>query len=253
MSMMSKEGKYLTEKDLPFRLMYHLMKNNYRWRDEVQRPITGEEGTEKQRSSPQGLLSNTDFDVFLNEEELSSGSLSKSVTHPNDILLNTIACSNMELKQMLFQKLFMCKQSVPLIYQIPGQEKPYYSLFPLRSLSVECRTKEGASVLCAATMRSKVVGFIRIGSSCQSKSKLLNAILSEQKHATFCHRDVVGENTKPFNAKGLIEAAWFLPSGKPSDPFEEVITFLNLRGDATNLPNEIAINARICLCYSDIN
>lgn len=252
MSMMSsKESESLSGKDLPKLLLYHLMKNNYRWRDKVQKhiPNTCEAGIEEQNKLAPGnqanLPSDNDYDSFLNELELSSDTESRPVIHPNDILLHTIIRCNLELKQVLFQKLLMCKQSVPLVYRIPGNDTPFYSLFPLRSMSIVCKTKEGANVLCAATMKSKVVAFVRIGNSRQSKSKLINDILSEQKHATFCHRDVVDENTKPLNAKGLIEAAWFLPSGKPSDPFEEVITFLNLRGDAAYLPNEIGITGKI--------
>ena len=249
--MSSKEGESLSETDLSWLLLYHLMKNNYRWRDKVQQhiPNAGEGRKEGHSNSASGHQANklfdNDFESFLNEVELSSESFSTPVIHPSDILLNTIICCNLELKQILFQKLLMCKQSVPLIYRIPSQDKPCYSIFPLRSMSMECRTKIGATLLCAATMKSKVVGFIRVGNSRYSKSKLLNNILSEQKHATFCHRDDVDVNTKPLNAKGLIEAAWFLPSGKPSDPFEEVITFLNLRGDAAGLPNEIAITGII--------
>ena len=249
--MSSKEGESLSETDLPGLLLYHLMKNNYRWRDKVQQHITnaGEGRKEEHSNLASGHQANklfdNDFESFLNEVELCSESFSTPVIHPSDILLNTIMCCNLELKQILFQKLLMCKQSVPLIYRIPSHDKPCYSIFPLRSMSMECRTKIGATLLCAATMKSKVVGFIRVGNSRYSKSKLLNNILSEQKHATFCHRDDVDVNTKPLNAKGLIEAAWFLPSRKPSDPFEEVITFLNLRGDAAGLPNEIAITGII--------
>ena len=250
-TMSSTEGESLSGTDLPWLLLYHLMKNNYKWRDEVQRHIVNVSEGRKQEhdSSASGnqtnLTSENDFDSFFNDEEFSAESSIMPVIHPNDILLNTIICCNLELKQILFQKLLMCKQSVPFIYRIPGQDTPCFSLFPLRSMSMDCRTKEGAAFLCAATMKSKVVAFIRIENSSQSKSKLLNNILSEQKHAIFCHRDETAEQTRPLNAKGLIEAAWFLPSGKQSDSFEEVITFLNLRGDGAHLPNEITITGRI--------
>ena len=245
------EDKTQGHTDLPSVFLYHLMKNDFQWRDRVQKqmPNADEYGKEKQRISTSIYLENTeaenDSNFFLSEEEFNLESFSTSVVHPNDILLNTILCCNLELKQVIFQKLLMCKQSVPLIYRIPGWKRPSYSLFPLRSMSMECRTKQGPTVLCAATMKSKIVGFIRIGNSRQSKSKFLNDVLNEQKHATFCHRDVIDENTRPLNTKGLVEAAWFLPSGKPSDPFEEVVTFLNLRGDASCFPNEISIVGKI--------
>ena len=246
--MSSKESETLAGKDLPEVLLYHLLKNNYRWRDKIQHhiPNTKDSKAEELNTLESNIsaksLAEQDFRAFLYEVSFNPNML---IIHPSDVLLNTILRSNLELKQILFQKLFMCKQSVPLIYQVPGYDKPCYSLFPLRSMSMECRTRQGATVLCAATMKSKVVAFVRIGNSLQSKSKLLNDLLSEQKHSTFCHRDVVDENTKRLNAQGLIEAAWFLPSGKSSDPFEKVVTFLNLHGNAARLPNEIVIAGQI--------
>ena len=39
---------------------------------------------------------------------------------------------------------------------------------------------------------------------------------------------------------GLVEIAWYLPAGKATDIFPDVVTFLNLHGDAANCMQQIA-------------
>lgn len=218
--------------DLPWVILQYILKQNLRWRDSIL-PELQLQNTNTTAEQPDieytPLL--TIGNILSTESILDSAD--QCIIHPLDIFVTTFSCCSNELKVIICQKLFMCKQAIPLIYPIPGRARPCFTSLPLYSLVMECRTSEkNADVIDAASAKTKIIGFLRIGSISQSKSSLLNGILNADKHSPFCHRDNLLNQTKPLGMKGLIEATWFLPSGKKTDYFKEVITFLNLRGDA---------------------
>ncbi|XP_031468121.1 interferon-induced very large GTPase 1-like, partial [Phasianus colchicus] len=78
-----------------------------------------------------------------------------------------------------------------------------------------------------------IVSFIRIGSSpSSSKSQLLNALLSKQKHDTFFHRHCKGSTKDCLLMKGVVEISWYCPRGSDDDSFDSCVAFCNLHGDA---------------------
>ncbi|XP_017685935.1 PREDICTED: up-regulator of cell proliferation [Lepidothrix coronata] len=78
-----------------------------------------------------------------------------------------------------------------------------------------------------------IVSFIRIGTSASSsKSQLLNALLSKQRHDTFFHRHCRGSTRECLLMEGVVEIAWYCPRGSPDDTFECCVAFCNLHGDA---------------------
>lgn len=235
------DGKTVDYAGIPWLCLKHIMSNDLRWRDsiipEIQIQLSNKISPDKTEYNPLD-----DIKHLLSDATDCPESTCMDVIHPLDIFITTFLCCSEDLKQLIVQKLFMCKQAVPLLYSVPYADKPIFSLLPLRSLPMECRTTEDkASVTCAATQAAKIVGFIRVGSASQSKSKLLNEVASDLKHPAFCYRDGLPAETKPIRTEGLIEVSWFLPSGKKTDPFKEVVTFINLRGNATCHPKELSV------------
>ncbi|XP_009984214.1 PREDICTED: up-regulator of cell proliferation [Tauraco erythrolophus] len=82
-------------------------------------------------------------------------------------------------------------------------------------------------------VETPIVSFIRIGTSpSSSKSQILNALLSKQKHDTFFHRHCKGSTKDCLLMKGVVEISWYCPRGSDDDSFDCCIAFCNLHGDA---------------------
>lgn len=227
-------------------ILQYILKHNLRWRDSKLPELQLREGN---TTAEQSNSKNTQLLTIGNilKTKSISDSAKQSSLHPLDIFVKTFSHCSHELKMVICQKLLMCKQAIPLIYRMPGRDKPCFTSLPLYSLVMEYRTIEkNADVIDAASAGTKVVGFLRIGTISQSKSSLLNGVINDDAHAPFCNRDILSSPTKALSLKGLIEATWFLPSGKKTDLFKEVITFLNLRGDAQNCSAELSALSLMC-------
>lgn len=236
----------IKQTDLPWVTLQYILKHNLRWRDSV---LPALQLQSINISVEQPEAENTQFMTIGNilSTERVSDTASQSVIHPLDIFVGTFSCCSHELKVIICQKLLMCKQAIPLIYRMSGRDRPCFTALPLYSLAMECRTSENeADVIDAASAETKIIGFLRVGSVSQSKSSLLNGVLNADKHAPFCHHDSLLSQTQSLSIDGLVEATWFLPSGKKTDLFKEVITFLNLRGDAQTVKPELAAVLFMC-------
>ena len=236
----------IKQTDLPWVTLQYILKHNLRWRDSV---LPALQLQSKNRSVEQPEAENTQLLTIGNilSTEMVSDTANQCVIHPLDIFVTTFSCCSHELKMIICQKLLMCKQAIPLIYRMSGKDRPCFTALPLYSLAMECRTSENeADVIDAASAETKIIGFLRVGSVSQSKSSLLNGVLNADKHAPFCHHDSLSSQTKSLSIDGLVEATWYLPSGKKTDLFKEVITFLNLRGDAKKAKPELAALSFMC-------
>ena len=236
----------IKQTDLPWVTLQYILKHNLRWRDSV---LPALQLQSKNRSVEQPEAENTQLLTIGNilSTERISDTTNQCVIHPLDIFVTTFSCCSHELKVIICQKLLMCKQAIPLIYRMSGRDRPCFTALPLYSLAMECRTTENeADVIDAASAETKIIGFLRVGLVSQSKSSLLNGVLNADKHAPFCHHDSLLSQTQSRSIDGLVEATWFLPSGKKTDLFKEVITFLNLRGDARNVKPELAAVSFMC-------
>lgn len=163
------------------------------------------------------------LDDFIGEDE--------TYINPLDLLLALFKCSDPMLKQMIANKLFMCKLAIPFILPEFGNEPLEICLWPLRSIILEKKqeteTCQDMSVECPC----EIISFVRIGCPSVSKSKLLNEILTDQYHNTFSNKDCPLGTTKRTLSDGIVEAAWYVPSEK-STVFRNTAMFLNLRGNA---------------------
>ena len=151
--------------------------------------------------------------------------------HPMDMVLLLFICSDFMLRQILALKFFMCQLAIPFIVPTPDN-KVEMLLWPLRSIVVEWQSKdhkamEEALVKCKFNM----VAFIRYGKTIFSKSKMMNAILTQNKHDVFFHKEAPCGREKRLISNGTVELSHFLPSGNMQDSFKEPVLFFNLRGD----------------------
>ncbi|KAM9651386.1 up-regulator of cell proliferation-like [Trichechus inunguis] len=159
--------------------------------------------------------------------------------NPLDLLCALLVSSDSFLQQDIILKMFLCQFALPLV--LPDSEN-HYHMFLLWALRGLVRTwwlqplrgpgsfKEDSVVL----PRMPTFAFVRMDVSSNSKSQLLNAVLSPGRRLRDCfwHRDLnLGASPREI-ADGLVEISWFFPSGREDlDIFPEPVAFINLRGD----------------------
>ncbi|KAL0151899.1 hypothetical protein M9458_052791 [Cirrhinus mrigala] len=73
-----------------------------------------------------------------------------------------------------------------------------------------------------------------------SKSQLMNSLINE-KHNTFFHRNCPDSSRTRVLMDGVVEIAWFCPSGTNTDKFTECVVFCNLHGDAGDHEKQLQI------------
>nr|XP_007979673.2 up-regulator of cell proliferation isoform X1 [Chlorocebus sabaeus] len=159
--------------------------------------------------------------------------------NPLDLLCALLISSDSFLQQEIVLKMALCQFALPLV--LPDSENHYHT-FLLWAMRGIVRTwwsqpprgvgsfREDSVVL----SRAPAFAFVRMDVSSNSKSQLLNAVLSpgHRQWDCFWHRDLnLGTNAREIS-DGLVEISWFFPSGREDlDIFPEPVTFLNLRGD----------------------
>ena len=165
-----------------------------------------------------------------------------------DSLLALLHCSDNFLRQYLYQKLTTAQLAVPLVIPDPITGTLEFPLWAMRSIVKywRCRVSEtrasesyheGRIVDCEAPL----ISFMRFSHPEKySKSYILNKVMSQISrpiHHFFFNHECEGSSVERKFVDGIIEACWYLPSGKESDIFNDAITFANLRGNAGNLKN----------------
>ncbi|XP_037988000.1 interferon-induced very large GTPase 1-like isoform X2 [Motacilla alba alba] len=181
------------------------------------------------------------FLVKLREEAPERASRGSHV-HPMDLQMAIFHCADDFLRQTLATKLAFCQLALPLLVPNPSTSRIEFPLYALSQIqrswkeadksAKQTETKSYSNKLIFQA-QTPIVSFIRIGSSdSSSKSQLLNALLSKRKHDTFFHRHCRGSTRERLLMEGLVEIAWYCPSGSPDDTFERCLAFCNLHGDA---------------------
>lgn len=177
-----------------------------------------------------------DFDLsvsYLEFEEHENEAFS-----PLDIFTVVFQCCDPFLKQILFQKLFLCKMAVPFLYKTWNQNcsNQVLSIWPLRSLTIESKRKSSdGSVENSETdvlhFSSKIMTFCRFGRPRYSKSKLLNYLLTSEGSKTFFNIDCTSGMTPRHISSGQVEMFWLPLVGSKTDRFKDPMTLMNMRGD----------------------
>ncbi|KAM8953320.1 interferon-induced very large GTPase 1-like [Pelodytes ibericus] len=156
--------------------------------------------------------------------------------HPMDIQMAIFHCADDFTRQYIYTKLSFCQFAVPILVPNPNTKCVEYPLWSIQDIKKKWKSKTQESKKtndkCITEAETPVVSFIRIGTSSSSKSQILNSLISKQKHDIFFHRHCKGSTRNCLLMNGVTEIAWYCPSGKDNDVFDDCIAFTNLRGDA---------------------
>ena len=159
--------------------------------------------------------------------------------HPMDALIALLLCANDFLRQDLYTKLTSCQVAVPLLLPDPVTNTIIFPLWAMHSIMKQWKCRKEGSIVeyeyqivdCSLPL----VSFIRFSQPTNfSKSKILNTVASDSKHDIFLDNESEGSSVNRHLVDGLVEVSWYFPSGKESDLFNNVITFANLRGNASD-------------------
>ncbi|XP_071816278.1 uncharacterized protein [Apostichopus japonicus] len=149
------------------------------------------------------------------------------------------------LKQELLSKLSACQLAVPIILPDLSQNSLSFLLWGIQKIS-KAWQDPASSVVNEVNVTNypfPVVAAVRFANPACSKSNTLNKILGSvhgnDEHPYFCSQE---QDVAPsILSKGTLEAVWYLPSSRKSrkHSLERAVCFLNLRGDALDLPAQV--------------
>ncbi len=226
-----------TEEELVHMFLQKLLMMNYRARS-ITVIKTSEHHNGKQQKPKQS--SANDFDVFSELfEEPSLSDERKSSTdpiHPMDLQMAVFHCADGFLKQLMVTKLSQCRYALPLLVPDPFTQQIEFPLWTFRDINQNCKIKNNNYEIISKTepvckTETPMVFFFRFGSVSSSKSQLINSLINE-RHNTFFHRHCPGSSRTRVLMDGVVEIAWFCPSGTHDDKFNDRVAFCNLHGDA---------------------
>ncbi|KAG1966991.1 interferon-induced very large GTPase 1-like [Pimephales promelas] len=170
------------------------------------------------------------------------GSVSKTSQseriHPMDVQMAVFHCADGFLKQLMVTKLSQCQYALPLLVPDADTQQIEFPLWTFRQINKSWKMRNTNNEIISQThpvykAQTPMVSFFRFGSvsSSSSKSQLMNSLINE-KHNTFFHRNCPGSSRTRVLMDGVVEIAWFCPSGKNTDKFTDCVAFCNLHGDA---------------------
>ncbi len=184
-------------------------------------------------------------DALKNKSSSEKGTIQSDHINPMDVQMVVFHCVGGFLKQLIVTKLSQCQYALPLLVPDPFTQQIEFPLWTFRQIKKSWRmrnTNNGfisqTQVICKA--ETPMVFFFRFGSVSSSKSLLINSLISE-KHNTFFHRNCPGSTRTSVLLDGVVEIAWFCPSGKDADKFTDCVAFCNLHGDAGDHEKQLQI------------
>ncbi|XDV11361.1 hypothetical protein PO909_000324 [Leuciscus waleckii] len=204
---------------------------------------TNEQDDTQQRDSDSCEDEGDLFDDFK-EIPLSKTSLSELI-HPMDVQMAAFHCADGLLKQLMVTKLSQCQYALPLLVPDPFTQQIEFPLWTFRQINKSWKKRDTNHKIISQTKpiykaETPMVFFFRFGSVSSSKSELMNSLINE-RHNTFFHRNSPGSSRSRVLMDGVVEIAWFCPSGKDTDKFTDCVAFCNLHGDAGDHEKQLQI------------
>ena len=254
-------------KQLPYLVLHKLMSYDYLCRSDLLKfQKNGENGSCSDDSGSDDYEDsdddNDDNNIVCNGKH-AVGTVAG--IHPVDSLLALILCSDDFLCQDLLSRLAKCQLAVPFILPDPFTKQLSIPLWAMHSIVKEWKCIEQTGTGSKVVQRTHpivnygmpIVSFIRFGKPQrrgQSKSKILNEVISESHYDHFFHRDSPGGQYDLLLGEGLVDMCWYLPAGIPADAFPDAVTFLNLHGDARQHPQQSKFLSQISsMCFVLLN
>ncbi|CAM4323365.1 unnamed protein product [Leuciscus chuanchicus] len=180
-----------------------------------------------------------------NEEGSVSKTSQSDRIHPMDVQVAVFHCADGFLKQLMVTKLSQCQYALPLLVPDPFTQQIEFPLWTFRQINKSWKMRNTNNEIISQTqaiykVQTPMVSFFRFGSVSSSKSELMNSLINE-KHNTFFHRNCPGSSRTRVLMDGVVEIAWFCPSGKNTDTFTDCVAFCNLHGDAGEHEKQLQI------------
>ena len=179
-------------------------------------------------------------DIMLDNETVAEG------VNPLDVLLLIFYCSDLNLRQILLEKMFRCRLALPFIFPNSSSEDLCFTLWALRNIVIQWRNEKQETVESPAVSHPmNAISFVRLGRPQCSKSQILNAVLNDKMNMTFANISCSNGKTQRVLANGLIEASFHIPNSTDTEFLENVTVMLNLRGDARLCNQQVQILGRL--------
>ncbi|KAK7175520.1 hypothetical protein R3I93_002437 [Phoxinus phoxinus] len=229
------------EEELIQTFMQKLLMMNYR-----ARYIHVEKKNEQHQTKQSDNDSYADMGDIFKAMALSNKGISQSDRiHPMDVQMAVFHCADGFLKQLMVTKLSQCQYALPLFVPDPDTQQIEFPLWTFRQINKSWKMRNTNNEIISQThpvykTKTPMVFFFRFGSVSSSKSQLMNSLINE-KHNTFFHRNCPGSSRTRVLMDGVVEIAWFSPSGKNTDKFMDCVAFCNLHGDAGDHEKQLQI------------
>ncbi|XP_073713904.1 interferon-induced very large GTPase 1-like [Misgurnus anguillicaudatus] len=221
-----------TEEELVKNYLQKLLMMNYRARHiKIEETKTQDHTQQTDKDSRKQKVN------FLKAMSLSNMGVSKPDTvHLMDVQMAVFNCADSFLKQLMVTKLSQCQFALPLLVPHPFTQQIEFPLWTFRQINKSWKMRNTNNDIISKEepvykAETPMVSFFRFSSVSSSKSQLMNNLINE-KHNTFFHRNCPGSSRTRLLMDGVVEIAWFCPSGKNTDKFNNCVAFCNLHGDA---------------------
>ncbi|XP_048061907.1 interferon-induced very large GTPase 1-like [Megalobrama amblycephala] len=233
--------EYCTEQELIQTFLQKLLMMNYRARFIISKEKNEEDHTQRKDNHSSEDESDIFHEMFLSNY---GASQSKAI-HPMDVQMAVFHCADSFLKQLMVTKLSQCQYALPLLLPDPFTQQIEFPLWTFREITKSWKIRNTNNEIISQTQpiykaETSMVSFFRFGSVPSSKSQLMNSLINE-KHNTFFHRNCPGSSRTRELMDGVVEIAWFCPSGSYDDKFTDCVAFCNLHGDAGDHEKQLQI------------
>ncbi|KAL0198962.1 hypothetical protein M9458_007502, partial [Cirrhinus mrigala] len=206
---------------------------------------TKENNEEDHTQQKDNLSSEDECDIFQAMSLSNKGTSQSERIDPMDVQMAVFHCADGFLKQLMVTKLSQCQYALPLLVPDPFTQQIEFPLWTFRQINKSWKMRNTSNEIISQTQpiykaQTPMVFFFRFGSVSSSKSHLMNSLINE-RHNTFFHRNCPGSSTTRVLMDGVVEIAWFCPSGTNDDKFTECVAFCNLHGDAGDHEKQLQI------------
>ncbi len=184
-------------------------------------------------------------DIFQAIYFFNKGTRQSERIDPMDVQMAVFHCADGFLKQLIVTKLSQCQYALPLLFRDPFTQQIEFPLWTFRQINKSWKMRNTNNEIISHIQpiyraQTPMVSFFRFDSVSSSKSHLMNRLINE-KHDTFFHRNCPGSSRTKVLMDGVVEIAWFCPSGKNTDKFTDCVAFCNLHGDAGDHEKQLQI------------
>ncbi|KAK7159916.1 hypothetical protein R3I94_006064 [Phoxinus phoxinus] len=238
-----------TEEELVNMFLQKLLMMNYKARS-ITVIDTTKHHKEKQQKAQQPSANHVDaFSALFGKPSMSNITQSNTdPIHPMDVQMAVFHCADGFLKQMMVTKLSQCRYALPLLVPDLLTDQIEFPLWTFREINQSWKIINNKAIISQIEpifkAETPMVFFFRFGSVSSSKSELMNKLINE-KHNTFFNRNCPGSSRTRVLMDGVVEIAWFCPSGTYDDKFTERIAFCNLHGDAGDHEKQMHIMTKM--------